>query len=116
LLELVVILALILFFGGRLLPQPSYSGVGTSDEPGSEFRLVSQKELEEALHEGKDSTQLQNLHKLKVRIELILRLQAFAYDRRVHQALPRAGEETARPDRYQQANGCLVYNGFGRLV
>ena len=32
---------------------------------------VSQKELEKALHEGIDSPQVKNLHKLKARIELI---------------------------------------------
>ncbi len=32
---------------------------------------VSQKELEKALHEGTDSPQIKNLHKLKGRIELI---------------------------------------------
>jgi hypothetical protein len=31
----------------------------------------SQKELEKALHEGKESTDLASLHKLKARIELI---------------------------------------------
>jgi hypothetical protein len=31
---------------------------------------VSQKELEKALHEGKESTDIANLHKLRVRIEL----------------------------------------------
>ncbi len=32
---------------------------------------VSQKELEKALHEGTDSPQIEYLHKLKARIELI---------------------------------------------
>jgi hypothetical protein len=32
---------------------------------------VSQKELEKALHEGKESTELTSLHKLKARIEVI---------------------------------------------
>jgi hypothetical protein len=32
---------------------------------------VSQKELEKALNEGKDSPQIPNLHKLRVRIDLV---------------------------------------------
>ena len=32
---------------------------------------VSQKELEKALHEGIDSPQIQGLHKLKARMEII---------------------------------------------
>jgi hypothetical protein len=32
---------------------------------------VSQKELEKALHEGKESTELSSLHRLKARIELV---------------------------------------------
>jgi hypothetical protein len=32
---------------------------------------VSQKELEKALHEGKESTELTSLHRLKAHIELV---------------------------------------------